>query len=235
MIISISPLLYNLINKVEVFDWTWGSVIQGIFWWKYNPVFWFIADLIIFTYLSPVFYLMLKNKYVGLFSIVIVYLSILFFPDIYTFLRGGNNLLEYMVGSYIGLHLYKYASLYFNRYFRIVFLVLFCLVGSSYIYFGLSNPVLLRMLSCIFLYLALSKMPPPKKWMNGVSMFIYATHFYIAIFISKIVKSFESNFAGAELLSFLFICIGTLSVCIFLSVILNRTTIYKILIGNRLY
>lgn len=65
-IIGIVPLLANQLNTLEPFTFTLNNVVLGLFHHKYNMIFWFIFELIILVGLSPVIYLCLKNKIVGL-------------------------------------------------------------------------------------------------------------------------------------------------------------------------
>ena len=44
---------------------SWRSVLDAVIWYRYNPVFWYLQFLIIFVFLCPVIYVLLRNRYVG--------------------------------------------------------------------------------------------------------------------------------------------------------------------------
>ena len=67
---------YSLANlsEGEPYPLTPISILKGIFFYGCNIPFWFIFDLIIFSFSAPLVFLIIKNKHVGIIS-VICYIS----------------------------------------------------------------------------------------------------------------------------------------------------------------
>ncbi len=53
--------------------------INAVFFYKYNPVFWFMLYLILFSFLSPVIYGILKQKWIGLIFSLPEFINAVFF------------------------------------------------------------------------------------------------------------------------------------------------------------
>ena len=56
----------------EPFPITLISILKGIFFYGCNNPFWFVFDLIIFSFAAPIVFLIIKNKYVGIISVIIL-------------------------------------------------------------------------------------------------------------------------------------------------------------------
>ena len=54
----------------EPYPLTLISILKGIFFYGCNVPFWFIFDLIIFSFAAPIVFLIIKNKYVGMISVI---------------------------------------------------------------------------------------------------------------------------------------------------------------------
>lgn len=71
-----------------------------------NSQFWFVFTLMVCVLINPVFYYILKNKYVGCVSLIALYVALVFFhfklPS-YFFYRT-DAFLYYFIGAYLGLH-----------------------------------------------------------------------------------------------------------------------------------
>lgn len=83
------------------------SVLDAVIWYRYNPVFWYLQFLIIFVFLCPVIYMLLKNRYVG--GAVLVGVLLLqsgIFYQVQHQMAGAllNWFVVYGTGAWLGLH-----------------------------------------------------------------------------------------------------------------------------------
>ncbi len=85
------------------------NILESIFLFKYNEVFWYMFQLIIFIALVPLLYYVLKNKYTGF--VFLAGLIILYSLDIDgalkdTFVRNNisDSLFYYSLGAYLGIN-----------------------------------------------------------------------------------------------------------------------------------
>ena len=130
------------------FDFSVKNFLETIFLHKQNIPFWFILTLIYYVIFTPVFYIMLKNKVVG---IVIILLTIVLFiidpveiqlfghtliirTKIPSFLfHDSDSIVHYMIGAYIGMHCFDILK-YKNKWLSFICMILF-IVCSIQLYF----------------------------------------------------------------------------------------------------
>ena len=166
--------------------------INAVFFYKYNPVFWFMLYLILFSFLSPVIYGILKQKWIGLmviFAVLILNFSAMLTPylpinvnDVFSWS------IYYLIGSYLGIH-WKDAVTSKNPYIpALIFLVASCIsfiftfvhiqTGWIYIY---------KRCGAAFLWYLICMLPLPKArtWMKNTFL-IYAVHQIMALFLNKV-------------------------------------------------
>ena len=90
---------------------TLTSILKGVFFYGCNPPFWFILDLIIFSFAAPIVFLIIKNKYVGIISVALISIASLF--GIYLpmgLFYYPMAIVFYLVGAIIGYHFFDLAS-----------------------------------------------------------------------------------------------------------------------------
>ena len=80
------------------------TVLKGIFLYGRNLPFWFIFDLILFTPICPFIYAILRNKKIGIISIVLIWIIVGVTEHKVNFLFRNDAILYYLVGSYVGIH-----------------------------------------------------------------------------------------------------------------------------------
>ena len=64
---------FSFVN-IEPFELTFSNITEGIFLYKYNQVFWFMGQLIINILLTPLIYILVKNKWIGAFVIIGIFM-----------------------------------------------------------------------------------------------------------------------------------------------------------------
>ena len=97
-------------SESEPYPLTLTSIIKGIFFYNCNFPFWFIFDLIIFTFAAPLIFLIIKNKYVGIISIIC--LSVLSLFGIYLpmdVFYYPMSIVFYLLGAVIGYHFFNFV------------------------------------------------------------------------------------------------------------------------------
>lgn len=81
------------------------NVLRGIFLYQYFEPFWFIYQSIILTILCPLIYALMKNKWVGLVTMVGFYIAccrgLKFHTDLF---HSTIMILPYLLGAWIGIH-----------------------------------------------------------------------------------------------------------------------------------
>lgn len=159
---------------------------------KYT-VLWFVKDLIVFSLMSPVFYVMLKSKIIMVVSICgLVFLNMSYSMEYESI---WHWLPVYLLGAYVGYNkLYKITpSEKYQR--KIAVGCIMILVGLyAIVYLDDRRMFLFRFLSPILIWVLYDCFPAKwtltkfqeKKWMRGL-FFIYCTHFFIINIFQKLI------------------------------------------------
>lgn len=205
---------------------------------KYT-VLWFVKDLIVFSLMSPVFYVMLKSKIIMVVSICgLVFLNMSYSMEYESI---WHWLSVYLLGAYVGYNkLYKITpSEKYQR--KIAVGCIMILVGLyAIVYLDDRRMFLFRFLSPILIWVLYDCFPAKwtltkfqeKKWMRGL-FFIYCTHFFIINIFQKIIF---------KILPHNHLCINSIQlitpVLVFLFLvacinIISENKIYRVLIGGR--
>ena len=205
---------------------------------KYT-VLWFVKDLIVFSLMSPVFYVMLKSKIIMVVSICgLVFLNMSYSMEYESI---WHWLPVYLLGAYVGYNkLYKITpSEKYQR--KIAVGCIMILVGLyAIVYLDDRRMFLFRFLSPILIWVLYDCFPAKwtltkfqeKKWMRGL-FFIYCTHFFIINIFQKIIfKMLPHNHLCINLIQL----ITPVLVFLFLVACINiisENKIYRVLIGGR--
>lgn len=95
----------------EPFPLTPLNILKGIFFYGCNTPFWFIFDIIIFSLAAPLVFLIIRNKYVGIFAVAALSIASLFgvyLPEnVFYYSMSG---VFYLIGAIIGYHFFDFAS-----------------------------------------------------------------------------------------------------------------------------
>lgn len=130
------------------FEFTIKNALQTIFLHKQNIPFWFILTLIYFVILTPIFYILLKNKWIGVITILLTIVLFIIDPvEIQLFghtlsfrtkipsfiFHDSDSIIHYMIGAYIGMHCFNILK-YKNKWLSYIGVVLF-ITCSILLYF----------------------------------------------------------------------------------------------------
>lgn len=103
--ISHIPALAAIFNDPPI-QVTWRSMLDAVVHYRYCAFLWFLQFLILYAAASPVIYFLIRNRYSGAASILLV-----FFTACTNIIKNEqaaavtNWLVLYMLGGYIGIHL----------------------------------------------------------------------------------------------------------------------------------
>ena len=172
------------------------NFIIGLLFHKFT-VLWFVFALIIYSYLCPIIYLFLKNKYIGAIVIIISFILIGFgyihitLPD--TLYFDTKSILYYLIGAYLGCH---YKSFFFRSTSIIqanISLIVLCVIVGCQLIFNLLNITyilitVLKVFSFWYICSYLCKNTKSKEW-HKYSFFIYLTHLTIIRFASGLLRT----------------------------------------------
>ncbi len=104
LICSYTPIS-NYFTGRQVISLDLGTILNAIFHYGRNLPFWFVFALMFFILLSPLFDLLLRNKYVGIAVIVGIWGLSLFGIGLPTpFFFKQNSIVFYLIGALIGKH-----------------------------------------------------------------------------------------------------------------------------------
>lgn len=176
------------------------EILSALLDYKYNPVFWYMQFLIIFTFLAPVVWLFLKNKISG--AVVLAALAAACMNrvmDVHSMRIAlmMQWLVIYLTGAYIGIHGKTWVEG-----FRKKKQMLLCAVGLFVIAcFALLQwpaavlPQLLYRFSSaalVWYIVACVPLPTEKVWMQ-FTFYVYASHHLIVRIINKLANHFFGN------------------------------------------
>lgn len=230
----------------EPYPLTFTSILKGIFFYECNIPFWFIFDIIIFSFAAPLLFLIIKNKYIGILAVIGLIIASLFgvyLPEAVFYYP--MSIVFYLIGAVIGYHFFGFASKKSSKFLQI-FSVIFL---SAYILAKNIIPQKLHidnyLLQTIVYTLAAFSL-----W-NIVDLFIerikprviykrsfavYAMHLNVAIIILKIFSFCLPQNPYLEIPKFVIMIVLTLLIincfCSFCEKFFPK--IYALLMGNRI-
>ena len=235
--------LDKYINNLNVFSFSWSNVLKGVFLYAYHPVNWYLAQILIFTVLTPIFYLLLKKKRLGCFVIIVSSIVFILNLDIPFILNRKEILFFYLLGCFVGMHFgdrminYEPCLGKKRALLIIIFLIIPCAIFVSensiiILIVSLGQMIILWMLLCS---IDVSKITIP--WWVKSSFFIYEIHsIFIISIIDKllwIILPHNSFFVVFNI----FIAVAiTIVISILVAYILKKyfNCVWKLLMGNRL-
>lgn len=225
---------------------TFINILKGIFFYGCNVPFWFIFDLIIFTFSAPIVFLIIKNKYVGIISVICLSIISLFgihLPmDIFYYPMA---IVFYLTGAIIGYHFFDFASKKSSKQtqiFSFVFLVIYILaknIASQEIHIdNYLMQTLVYTTAAFSLWnvvdVIIEKIKPRAIFKRSFA--IYAMHLPLAIIILKIFSFCTPQNEWLEIPKFIIMIILTLTIINLVCAFLERFApkLYGTLMGNRI-
>ena len=240
---------YSFIAKFSTdstpYPLTLTSILKGIFFYGCNIPFWFVFDLIIFSFAAPLVFLIIKNKYIGVGSVIclsIVSLFGLHLPmDVFYYPMA---IVFYLIGAIIGYHFFGFASQKSSKPLQIasvLFLAAYILaknIAPQEIHIDnyLTQTIVYTLAAFSLWNIAdifIERIKPRAIYRRSFA--IYAMHLNVAIVILKILAFCTPKNEWLEIPKFIIMVVSTLIIvnliCAFLEKFVPK--VYATLMGNR--
>ena len=231
----------NIIGKEPVaFDLK--ELLLAVVYYKYNPVFWYLFQLLILVFLAPFLYMIIRRKRSGLAWLVLLILAL--WKNVSLPLLNLDALFYYSASGYAVLFKEKVEGENTPFQKKTWFAVLiFCwlilwLLGrpGAFLHFTPVHTVLIRFLGVLVLYSILKEIPfKPAGSTVKNSFFLYAIHFPWVRFFNKTGAVILKGNQVAAAVFFLIMPFLILLVSSVAGYLLKHTVpmIYDILSGGR--
>ena len=237
---------YSFSASGEMYPLTLASILKGVLFYGCNTPFWFIFDIIVFSFAAPVIFLIVRNKYIGIASVFLLSIVSLFGIHIPSDLfYYPMSIVFYLSGAIIGYHFFDYASRKSSKPIQIASIALL----SAYILaknivpqqLHISNYLIETITYTIAAFalwsivdIFIEQIKPRAIYRRSFA--IYAMHLNVAIIILKILSFCMPQNEWLEIPNFIIMVIFTLViinyVCAFGEKYLPKT--YSIFMGNRI-
>lgn len=242
IIYTFTPLS-SYISGRELFSPSLQNILEGIFLYKYNFQFWFLYDLIIYIILTPIIYLLVKNKTVGTITCIFALFLPLFAPS----LLGVNSYFTifYVVGCFVGKHFLPLLTKPSTKLLQIISLIttpILLTLKALSIYNLLSLPIVVSQILLLLLlfsvYYAADTFIIEIKTTPSFtkeSFPLYITHSYFIAIIVKLIYLINPSSPVMLFLNEILSTIITICIVIFLSKLLKQKLprVHAFLFGGR--
>ena len=222
------------------------SILKGIFFYGCNSPFWFVFDLIIFSFAAPIVFLIIKNKYFGIISVMFLSIASLFgiyLPmDVFYYPMA---IVFYLMGAIIGYHFFDFASGKSSKTTQVasvIFLAVYILskniVPQEMHVNNYLTQVIVYTLAAFSLWnvvdIFIERIKPRAIYRRSFA--VYAMHLNVAIIILKILSFCTPQSEWLEIPKFIIMVVLTLVIINFVCAFLEKffPKIYAILMGNRM-
>ena len=241
---------YSFISKFSAasatYPLTLESILKGILFYECNTPFWFVFDIIVFSFAAPLLFLIIRNKYIGIASVVCLSILSLFgihMPmDLFYY---PMSIVFYLIGAIIGYHFFDYASQKSTKPMQIISIVLF----SAYILaksivpqeLHISNYLIETIVYTIAAFslwniidIFIEKIKPRAIYRRSFA--IYAMHLNVAIVLLKILSFCLPQYEWLEIPKFIIMAVFTIVIINYVCALSERflPRIYALFVGNRL-
>ena len=222
------------------------NVLKGVFFYGCNAPFWFVFDLIIFSLAAPLVFLIIKNKWIGLASVIglsVVSLLGIYLPEGVFYYPMA--IVFYLVGAIVGYHFFDIAAKRSSISVRIasfIFLAAYIL-AKNIVPQGIHMDNYLTQ-TVVYTFAAFSLWNVTDTFIERIkpraiyrrSFAIYAMHLPIAIIILKILSFCIPQNEWFKIPGFIIMIVSTLLIINFACAFLERFTpkTYATLMGNRM-
>ena len=237
------PLSRQFMDTKEI-SINFQVVIDSVLFHQYNGVYWFMYQLILFVFISPVIYLVMKTRY-GI-AVLPGLLIISWWWSVIPNYSNGiivDSLIYWVLGAYFALHRREqiYRSCVNTKVYLLLSVIL--IIARFYLEFinqkaDINNHILnlLLLLNVISLWFALDvlKFHTVYEWMS-MSFFIYTVH---PLIVDTIKKGISALLPGKDVMALVnYIISGiagvVISVCIAKIMMRYTPRLFVILCGGR--
>ncbi|MGU8132231.1 acyltransferase family protein [Clostridium perfringens] len=245
---SFGTMFYLLIPKIPVISSFFNynevninlfNILEGIVLFKYYFPLWYLGYLIILVILTPIFAILIKNKNIAVFSVVI--LGIIYLSGNNFFFLSVSSIFFFLLGSVLAIH---FPSIFVDAKKRkIVNICIVFFLVLSFLKVITINVLVNRILYLILpiiLWFAFDLFLINKEPFNfeKQSFFIYCSHIIIVTSVNKILLKVGNLLELNEIwivLSYIIAPVITLFIIYIIYIIMknNFSMFYKFICGNR--
>ena len=240
---------YSFIAKFSTdgtpYPLTLTNILKGIFFYGCNIPFWFVFDLIVFSFAAPLVFFIIKNKYVGIISVIVLSVVSLFGIHLpMNVFYYPMAIVFYLMGAIIGYHFFDFASQKSSKPLQIasvIFLAAYILaknIAPQEIHIdNYLTQTIVYTLAAFSLWnvtdIFIERIKPRAIYRRAFA--IYAMHLNVAIVILKILAFCTPKNEWLEIPKFIIMVVSTLIIVNFICAFLEKFApkIYAILMGNR--
>ncbi len=241
---------YSFVAKFSTdgtpFPLTLTNILKGIFFYGCNIPFWFVFDLILFSIAAPLVFLIIKNKYVGIGTVIGLSILSLFgihLPE--NVFYYPMAIVFYLIGALVGYHFFDFAATKSSKPRQIasvVFLAAYILaknIAPQAIHIdNYLTQTIVYTLAAFSLWnvvdMFIERVKPRAIYRRSFA--IYAMHLNVAIVILKVLSLCAPQNEWLEIPKFIMMVVSTLVIVNGICAFLEKFTpkIYAVLMGNRL-
>lgn len=221
------------------------NVLLGIFFYKSNGVFWYVFDLMVFAVAAPLIYLFIRNKYVGMVTVVALIVASRFGihlpPAIF---YSINSIIFYMIGGIIGAHFFHLTTKKASKPLQwgsVVFYVVYVVLKTIFVdTVSLERPVVDVIIFSICAFalwnitdLFVENLKPRTLYTRSFA--IYAMHINVSAVITKLIYLCLPKSEWLAIPNFFASFVLTVAVIHYIFVFLERFVprVSDALLGNR--
>lgn len=237
LVASRIPGLRTIANRSDL-SFSLSDAWQAITKYTYNPVFWFMYQIILLVLLTPIIYLLLKNIWVG--ALFLIVLLALLFKTVSISELNLDALIYYSFAAYAAMHLKKIAEKSWSVH-RAIIGVIFLIAGillsrSYYTHFVIAGIVLYQLFVVVGIWLIVNE-----DWLGDIrpfmtcTFFVYATHFIVVRFINKLAALLFSGSRLVCMIMYIGMPFIAVAICYQAARLMRRylPNIWKVLNGGR--
>lgn len=221
------------------------SILKGIFFYGCNPPFWFIFDLIIFSFAAPLVFLVIRNKYVGIASVVFLTIASVFGIHLPTAVfYYPTAIIFYILGAIIGYHYFDFALLKSSKTMQIGSIIFLGTYFIAKTFVPREIQVINYLTETIVFILCsfalwnivdifIERIKPRAIYRRSFA--VYAMHINVAGIVMKILSAILPQSKWLEIPGFIVMAVITLTIINLICVILEKffPKIFGIFMGNR--
>ncbi len=230
-------VLRGLINRSEI-PFTWTGALRAMIKFEFNPVFWFMYQLIILVLLTPLLYLFLRNVWTG--AVLVLCLLGAVFAGIALPELNLDALLYYSAAGYGALHgrtVIEASWTPRRAIFGLALLIMGAIIGQSYYRHAyVPGIVVYQLLASIAFWLLVNENMLGKiRPIMSCTFFIYAFHFIPVRLINKVMASFFFGNETMAMVLFLFMPFFAALICYQAARFLRRFLpgVWRVINGGR--
>lgn len=245
VIFSYAPGLSNMVAARERFSFSIENIVGGLFWYKFIHPFWYLALLMIFTLLCPLFFSLIRNKYVGIGSIVALYLIdglTVEFPvttwPMFQIRTIVYCMAFYLLGAMLGRYKYEWICKKWDKKYRLLAAIMFVAAILLRAFTNNSRMVFVPaiLIGIFAIWIIVGTIEIKDCDIIKISFFIYPAHTFVLPCINKLLYLVLPNNSAMCILNTIGGTVITYILCVVLAVFAKRflpTKVWMTLNGNR--